>query len=156
MSIIKERVTHHYDGDLVVFLIGMRVNRWWRPDLWVPVFREMGPMLTELFTDPESGLLGVRFTMGLRGPTLVQYWSSVDKLYAYASAPTAAHRPAWARFNKLVRKAPGAVGIWHETFTVAKAESIYVGLPPSGLAKATTLVPVTPRLDRARDRYDAA
>lgn len=155
MSIINERVTHHHEGELVVFLIGMRVNRWWRPDLWLPVFGEMGPMLTELSKDPESGFLGFRTAMGLRGPTLIQYWDSVDKLYTYASNPAAAHRPAWSRFNRRARKAPGTVGIWHETFTVARAESIYVGMPPVGLAKATSLVPVTKRLDRARDRHAA-
>ena len=42
------RMTHDHDGELVVFLIGMRINRWWRPDLWLPVFNAMPPMLAEL------------------------------------------------------------------------------------------------------------
>ncbi len=29
---------HTHDGELAVFLIGMRVNHPWRPDLWGPVF----------------------------------------------------------------------------------------------------------------------
>ncbi|MFE7631862.1 monooxygenase family protein [Kocuria sp. NPDC057446] len=74
------------------------------------------------------------------------------ELYAYASQPHARHRPAWATFNRLARKASATVGIRHETFVVARAESVYVGMPPSGLAEATTTVPVTARSDRAVDR----
>jgi Domain of unknown function (DUF4188) len=47
------RMTHDYDGDLVVYLIGMRINRPWRPDLWLPVFSAMPRMLAELMKDKE-------------------------------------------------------------------------------------------------------
>jgi hypothetical protein len=154
-DIIPARMTHDYDGDLVVFLIGMRINKPWRPDLWMPVFLAMGPMLAELSKDKDSGLLGYRMTFGARGPLLVQYWNSHEKLYAYASDRTAAHRPAWAAFNRRVRKAPGAVGIWHETYVVERAESIYSGMPASGLAAATSIVPVARRGETARQRLDA-
>ena len=147
------RITHDYDGELVVFLIGMRINRWWRPDLWLPVFNAMPPMLAELAKDPDSGMLGYRLTMGEGGPLVVMYWNSRDKLYAYASRPDARHRPAWARFNQRARRAPGAVGIWHETFQVAVAESVYAGMPIRGLAKATAAIPVGRRGDRAPDRF---
>ncbi len=146
------RMTHRYTGELVVFLIGMRINKPWRVDQWLPVFRAMTPMLTELFTDQESGLMGYRFTLTGGGPLLVQYWSSQEKLYRYASEPQSAHRPAWAEFNTRARRAPGAVGIWHETYLVDRAETMYVGVPVSGLAKATEAVAVTSRSDRARDR----
>ena len=154
-DIIPARMTHDYDGDLVVFLIGMRINKPWRPDLWMPVFLAMGPMLAELSKDKDSGLLGYRMTFGAGGPLLVQYWNSHEKLYAYASDRTAAHRPAWAAFNRRVRKAPGAVGIWHETYVVERAESIYSGMPASGLAAATSIVPVARRGETARQRLDA-
>lgn len=147
------RTTHSYDGgELVVFLIGMRINKPWRVREWLPVFRAMPPMLEELSTDPDSGLLGYRMTVGAGGPTIIQYWSSAEQLYAYASDPGARHRPAWAAFNRLARRAPGAVGIWHETFVVERAESVYVDMPATGLAKATAVVPVSPRGDRGTDR----
>jgi hypothetical protein len=148
-------MTHRHDGDLVVFLIGMRINKVWRPDLWLPVFRAMPGMLAELARDPESGFLGSRLIFDPRGPWLVQYWNSVEKLYDYASNRDATHRPAWTAFNKRARKAPGAVGIWHETFEVARAESIYVGMPSSGLAAATEVIPVARRKDRAAERLAA-
>ena len=154
-DIIPSRMTHDYDGELVVYLIGMRINKAWRPDLWLPVFNAMPKMLAELSKDKDSGLLGYRLTLGAGGPLVVQYWSSHEKLYAYASERNAAHRPAWAAFNRLARKAPGAVGIWHETYLVERAETIYAGMPVSGLAAATSAIPVARRGETAAERLGA-
>ena len=154
--ILAQRMTHHHEGALVVFLIGMRINRPWRPDLWLPAFAAMPRMLAELSADPASGLLGYRLTFGAGGPLVVQYWQSAEQLYAYASEPDAAHRPAWADFNRRARRGPGSVGIWHETYVVDTAESMYVGMPVAGLAKATGSRPVTAAGNRAADRLAAA
>lgn len=151
-SINPRRMTHRWDGELVVFHIGMTINKWWRPDQWMPLMSDMPKMLRELSTDPDSGLLGFTMLLGARGPYLVQYWSSLDKLYTYASAPAQEHRPAWTRFNKRARTVPGAVGIWHETHVVERAETIYVATPPMGLPRATETVPIASRHDRARAR----
>ncbi len=107
-------------------------------------------MLRELTRDPELGLLGYQMTIGSRGPTVIQYWSSLDKLYAYASKSDAEHRPAWAEFNRRAAKAKGAVGVWHETYAVDKSESIYVEAPRMGLAKATEHVEVVRNSARER------
>jgi len=146
------RCTHQHDGDLVVFLIGMTINKPWRPDLWVPVFTAMPRMLTELSDADDSGLLGYEYLLMGPNPTVLQYWNSLDKLYAYASGRDGLHLPAWRRFNNLARKNPGAVGIWHETHVVERAESIYNAAGDIGLAKATSRVPVTPARNRARQR----
>ncbi|WZO47876.1 DUF4188 domain-containing protein [Microbacterium sp. LWH11-1.2] len=53
----------------------------------------------------------------------------------------------------MARKAPGAVGIWHETFLVDRAETVYVSIKPMGLPKATELVEVGKRQDRAQARF---
>ena len=150
--IAQGRWTHTHEGDLTVFLIGMRINRPWRPDAWFPVLAAMGPMLAELARDPGSGLLGYRMTLGWRGPVLVQYWRTVEDVYRYATDSGSLHRPAWSAFNRRARRVPGAVGIWHETYEVARAESVYVDLPVQGLAAATGARPVTGRLDRAAAR----
>lgn len=151
--VLKGRMTHRHDGELVVFHIGMQIGHWWRPDVWLPAFMAMPRMLRELMTDADSGLLGFELLLGSGGPYVVQYWSSVDKLYAYASNPSQEHRPAWTRFNQSARKAVGAVGIWHETFLVERAESIYVSTKPMGLLKATELVEVGRHHDRAQARF---
>jgi Domain of unknown function (DUF4188) len=137
--------------ELTVFLIGMRINRWWRPDAWLPTAASMGPMLAELSRDPEAGLLGFRTWVGLGEVMVVQYWRSPEHLYRYASDRSASHRPAWAAYNRRVRRVPGAVGIWHETFPVTSAESLYGDMPPSGLAAALGVRPVSDA-SRARQR----
>ena len=148
------RWTHQHDGDVVVFLIGMRVNRWHRVRAWWPTFAAMGPMVRELYADPQSGLLGHRTTLAAGGPMLVQYWRSMDHLLAYAHDTGQHHRPSWQSFNAGARRAGDAVGIWHETYVVPAGghESMYVGVPVQGLAKATEQVPVGPRSDSASQR----
>lgn len=146
--------TDALDGGVVVFLIGMRVNRWWRPDLWVPIVRSMGRMLRELATRREEvGFLGFLPT-GLANPVvLVQYWSSVEHLQRFATDPDLPHAKAWQEFNRRARRT-NAVGIWHETYVVAAGahESIYVNMPPFGLGGAVGVRPATGGRARAQGR----
>ena len=44
----KGRWTAEIEGDFVVFLIGMRVNKPWKVHKWLPVFLAMPRMLKEL------------------------------------------------------------------------------------------------------------
>lgn len=90
---------------MVVFLIGMRVNRWRAVRHWLPVIAAMPRMLKELSRDGESGLLGLRGLGG--GPRVhgvVQYWESHEKLLAYASAQGREHpRQRGARMLSMMR-----------------------------------------------------
>lgn len=142
-KVIPGRVTHQHNGEIVVFLIGMTINKLWRPDLWWPAFRAMPKMLRELSDAEDSGLLGHRLMLEGRNPTLIQYWDSLDRLYAYASAREAEHWPAWRAFNRRAMRASDAVGIWHETYLSSYAETVYVNTPELGLAKFTDLSPLT-------------
>ncbi len=54
------RMTAEIDGDFVVFLIGMRVNRPWKIHKWWPVAMAMPKMLAELAAHPEYGCLATR------------------------------------------------------------------------------------------------
>ena len=54
----SSRMTARMDRPFVVFLIGMRVNRWWRPDPWLPVAMAMPRMMKELEARPAPGLRG--------------------------------------------------------------------------------------------------
>lgn len=152
---IEGRMTAEHEEGIVVFLIGMRVNNYRAVRSWLPVARAMGPMISELAQDPDSGLLGYKaLRAGLREAYLVQYWESKEKLLAYASAPDRGHRPAWAAFNRRLREGRGKVGFWHETYVVPAGshESIYMNMPPYGLAAATGVTPVARRGNRAADR----
>ncbi len=115
---IDKRVTADIEGDFVVFLIGMRINRFWKVWKWLPVFFAMPRMLRELERKPESGFLGANQYFGSpRRPLTVQYWRSFEQLESYARSRDAAHWPAWVAFNKRVAS-NGDVGIWHETYLV--------------------------------------
>src|SRR5262245_1734634 len=140
-AIIPQRVHGTVDGEVIVFLIGMRVNRWWKVHKWMPVAAAMPRMLKELESHPELGFLGAEQWFG-RTTIMVQYWRSMEALMGYARARTSEHLPAWRRFNKLVGTS-GDVGIWHETYRVRPGdyENVYVNMMPFGLGKAGRLAP---------------
>lgn len=152
-KVIEDRMTATRDDGIVVFLIGMRINSWWKIHRWLPVSRAMPRMLKELFDNPDSGLLGATFALTWQGPLIVQYWSSLDKLLSYAADRGAAHYPAWAAFNRSIGTG-GDVGIWHETYSVPRGnfESIYVNMPPFGLGTVGQLEPARGGRSRARGR----
>ncbi|HWE18532.1 MAG TPA: DUF4188 domain-containing protein [Hyphomicrobiaceae bacterium] len=153
-TVIAKRVAAHIDGDFVVFLIGMRINKLWKLHKWFPVFRAMGRMLKELSARPDSGLLGFRHIGGL---TFVQYWRSFEHLEAYARNPDQSHWPAWTAFNRRTKSSRGDVGIWHETYLVpaGRYEAIYSGMPPFGLGKVGRLIDAQGTRESARGRLDA-
>jgi hypothetical protein len=152
-KIVPARMTADLDGEFVVFLIGMRINKLWKLHRWIPVAMAMGPMLATLSKHPELGLLGYRLTIGWRGPTLIQYWRSAELLQKFARDTDNPHLEPWRAFNRKVGTS-GDVGIWHETYVVPPGvhESIYVNMPRMGLAAAGEHLPVARRGDRAADR----
>jgi len=153
-KIIPGRMTAAFSGPLVVFVIGMRINRLHRIDKWLPVARAMGPMVAELSRDPGSGFLGAETMLaGLRTVLLIQYWRDFDSLEGYARARDRNHWPAWTAFNRAVG-ADGSVGIFHETYAVPDraSETIYANMPPFGLGKVSGLVPATGSRNEARAR----
>lgn len=158
MHIDPRRMTAHIEGDFVVFLIGMRVNSWWRVGDRLPVARAMPRMMAELQRSPELGLLGHEQWFSKRIAILVQYWRSLDQLMAYAHSRDAAHLPAWRAFNQRMARAGRGVGIWHETYRVAAGqyEAIYRNMPAFGLGKATTLVEAAGARTTARGRLGQA
>lgn len=153
-EIIKQRVTAKIDGEFVVFLIGMRINTWWKPHKWLPVMFAMRRMLKELQVNPESGLLSEQTWLG-RTTLTIQYWRSFEQLEAYAKDKNQAHFPEWVRFNKLVSHS-GDVGIWHETYLCQSenCESIYNNMPRFGLAKAGDYLSITPESLTAKHRLN--
>jgi hypothetical protein len=149
-QIISERVAAEMEGDFVVFVIGMRINRLWKLHKWVRVFRAMPRMLKEPEQQPESGFLG-SVSGGL---LIVQYWRSFEHLEAYARSHDHLHWPAWVACNKRMRDSRGDVGIWHETYIVraGQYEAVYSGMPRWGLGRAGALVPASGRKESARGR----
>lgn len=157
MAIIPGRVTAAYEGPIVVFVIGMRINHFHRFGKWMPVARAMGPMIEELAANPDSGFLGAKNMLAdLRTVVLIQYWRDFDSLEAYARDREQKHWPAWTAFNKAVGS-DGTVGIFHETYCVEAGayETIYGNMPEFGLGRVAGTVPATGSRNEARNRMRA-
>lgn len=152
-KIFNGRYTAKAEEPFVVFLIGMRINKWWRFDKWIPVANAMTPMMQMLFTHPEKGFLHAEFYWNFSGPVIIQYWRSFEDLERFARNPSDPHLAPWKKFNQAVG-ADGIVGIWHETYTVNpdQFESVYGNMPRFGLAAAMGHVPATGRRETARLR----
>lgn len=148
----RERMTARLDGDFAVFMIGARINNPLQVRKWWSVMTAMPRMLTELYQQPDLGLLSHEMWVS-RTIILVQYWRSLDALLSYAKAREAEHLPAWRDFNKSIGN-DGSVGIWHETYLAGPGthENVYVNMPPFGLGKAGELVEARAGLQSAAGR----
>jgi hypothetical protein len=152
-NVISRGVTAEIEGEFVVFLIGMRINRFLKPWKWLPVFAAMPRTIRELEARPESGFLGATQCFAEpRRPLLVQYWRSFGQLEGYARSKDNEHWPAWVAFNRRVGSS-GDVGIWHETYLVPAGayECVYNNMPPIGLGRSqsSSRLPVARRALRA-------
>ncbi len=151
-AVVQQRVTAQADGEFVVFLIGMRINRWWKIHKWLPIVLAMPRMLGELYKQEDLGLISHEQWFG-RTTMMVQYWRSFEHLEAFASSAAASHLPAWMTYNQSIGSR-GDVGIWHETYRSGPGqyECVYNNMPPFGLARAMTLVEATGPLQSAGSR----
>lgn len=110
-------------------------------------------MVRELVSEPDSGLLESRTTLGLgiRNVGFVQYWDSFEELRDYARDSDRLHFPAWQEYYE-----DAAVGIWHETYLVDpdEYETVYNNIPPFGLAasEATEIIPAADQHNTAAGR----
>ncbi|GLZ44872.1 hypothetical protein Acsp06_10570 [Actinomycetospora sp. NBRC 106375] len=158
---MNHRVSAEIEGEFVVFVLGMHINRPTRVRDWLPVVGAMRPMIKELQRQPELGLLRAEMGWMFGGPAVVQYWRSYDQLVAYARSAEALHVPAWRAFNRAARRTD-AVGVFHETYRVADGtwETVYSHMPAIGLRAATagrTLDATSTSASRIGDReHDTA
>jgi hypothetical protein len=133
MSTINRRITASIEGDFVVFIIGARLNRWWKLPKYLWFLSTMPKMLAEVAAKPESGFLGYE---PLNITTNVQYWRSLEQLTAYSRDRDQTHYPYWVKFNREIGS-NGDIGISHETYLVraGEYEAIYNNMPLYGLGK---------------------
>ncbi|MBN8208119.1 DUF4188 domain-containing protein [Bacillus sp. NTK071] len=144
-KIFPGRFTVESEDKFTVFIIGMRINKWWAIHKWLPVLLAMPPMIKELYVNKDLGCLSLENFFSLRTTLMIQYWRSEDDLLSYARS--AKHLKAWGDFNKRVGN-NSSVGIYHETYTISghNFETLYGNMPKFGLAKAinhTAVIPVT-------------
>src|SRR4051812_6091100 len=103
MTVHPGRFSAKLEGDFVVFIIGMGVNRPLQVRKWLPVSTAMPRMIRALERAPDSGFPPAARGIGSIGPSLVQYWRSFEHPERYARAADKGHLPAWRRFNQAVR-----------------------------------------------------
>lgn len=151
-SIFPGRHTADNSEDIVVFIIGMRINKRLSIHKWLPVFLAMPGMIKELHSlKEELGFHSSENYFGLRTTAMIQYWRSLDDLLEYSK--NGKHLKAWKKFNQLTAN-NDAVGIYHETYIISKGqyESIYVNMPQYGLGKAASHMPITPEQQTSKKR----
>ena len=160
-EVVRGRHTAAPDPDahagLVLFHIGMRINRLRAPRMWLPVLLAMPRMLRELSAHPELGLLSFEVFRSGRTFLVVQYWRDFAALDTWARSADDLHLPAWRAFNRAARSSD-AVGVFHETFMIGArgSETVYVDMPVMGMARATRHVPIARRGQSAAHRIDPA
>ena len=152
-KVVPGRFTAQTDEPFVVFLIGMRINRFFAFKKWLLGVMAMRSMLYVLNRHPGTGALGTQLFFYWRGIGAIQYWRSFDDLEKFAQSKDDPHLDAWRRFNKVIGT-DGSVGIWHETFLVeaGRYEGLYNNMPIFGLAAATEHIPAIGRRETARRR----
>jgi hypothetical protein len=157
-GVIEQKVTADRDDGFVVFHIGLRINALWKIHRWLPIFLIAPRMVRELVSEPESGLLESRTTVGpgIRNVGFVQYWESFEALRDYARDSDRLHFPAWQEYYEDGTKEDAAVGIWHETYLVEsdEYETVYNNMPPFGLAagETTEILPAADQHNTAAGR----
>ncbi len=156
MAKAPSRTTALIDGEYVVFLVGLHINKVWRPDRWMSTVMAGRTMDQALRKDPASGMLDSRLVVTGRGPMFIQIWRTFADLERFAHAENELHQRAWKKFYKTVGRS-GEVGLWHETYRVAPGayEAMYVNMPRFGLARAGEQAPVGRKGETARERLDA-
>ena len=139
VSINKQRMVPVIEEPFVVFLVGMRINKFWKVHKWLPLYLKMSKIAKELSNMPDIGFMGHESWMG--NPRLIiQYWRSYDELQAYARSKDATHFPTWVSFNETIGRSAD-IGIWHEVYVIepGHCEAVYTHMPAFGLGKATRL-----------------
>jgi Monooxygenase af470-like len=154
--VVSGRMTANLDGEFVVFLIGMRINKPWKVHKWWPVFVAMPRMIRRL-SHEDLGMLSYHIALRPSGPILVQYWRSTEQLQAFARDSLLPHLAAWRMFNRRVGFT-GDVGFWHETYVVrpGQYETVYGNMPRFGLAVAGQHLPVRRKGESSADRLRPA
>ena len=86
-SSYPKRLAAEMDGEFVVYINGMRLNKLRALHKYIIAGRKLAAMFDRLEADPDSGFLGYEPAIrGLRSGAAIQYWRSLEDLRAFAQA----------------------------------------------------------------------
>jgi hypothetical protein len=132
--------------DLVVIYLGMRVNS----VRGIKTLLSFGPKIKKAVEQkPDGLLLHENLLMSFFPPHagMRQYWRDFDSLEKWARS--GAHGQWWKGFLR----DRGGTGFWHETyFRGGQIESVYIDMPPIGLARFAPVEPARGSMFSARRR----
>jgi hypothetical protein len=143
MSTYPKRLAAEMDGEFVVYINGMRLNKLRAIHKYLIAGRKLAAMFDRLEADPDSGFLGYEPAIrGLRSDAAIQYWRSLEDLRTFAQNSDDLHMPAWKWVNESIRK--GEIGFWAELYVIddENYETFYRDVPPIGLGQIADLVPM--------------
>jgi hypothetical protein len=149
-NVTAERVSAEMNGEFVVFLIEIEINRKWKIHKWLPVFRARKKMLEELMAHPELGCMSHKKSGGI----VILYWRTFEQLEYFARESDKELWPAWAAFNEKLEQSRGDVGVWREIYVIkpGQSETIESGTRALGLSKMGHLVSRSGPQSQAGDR----
>jgi len=139
LSTKADRMSAELDGEFVVFLIGVRINRVWKIHKWLPIFKARKKMLHELMAHPETGCVSHYQSGGIA----ILYWRTYEQLEYIARNPDKERWPAWASFHEKLDRSRGDVGVWREVYVIkpGQTEMVHGGTRALGLSKVGHRVP---------------
>lgn len=144
VPINRERMVAEIDGEYVVYINGMRLNKLRALPKYLRAGLKAAKMFERLEADPDSGFLGyLPAYMSLRSGAAIQYWRSLEDIKRFAQDPDDLHVPAWQWYDEEVGN-DGELGFWAELYVVKDGsfETFYRNMPPTGLGEHGSLVPM--------------
>jgi hypothetical protein len=157
VAIPKGRFTAASQDSVVVFLVGVRINKFLQIWRGLPFLIAMIRALWYLSKNEDAGMLKTEMCLCWRGAFALQYWRSFEDLERFARYDQAPHLVAWRNANKRLAKST-AIGIFHETYvtTPDTREVIYVNMDAWGMSEATkSHTSLSNAQNTARGRMDA-
>ena len=155
-KVFTGRYSADVEGDFVVFLIGMRINKPWDVRGWWHTFVVDAPDDQGARGEPRARPdLGAPGWFG--GPAVVQYWRSLRAARPLRAqrGPAATSPRGRSGTRPRGRPARSASGTRPTRCARASTRSIYGNMPRHGLATATAHVPVTAKGRSAARRIGA-
>jgi Domain of unknown function (DUF4188) len=98
--------------------VGIRINRLWRPDHWVPSVALMVLLAAKSSRHRPPSCLDQRFMVEPRGLSVIQYWRREDGLHRYLD-----HQRLWAPLQRRVAQSHDSVGFFSESYDTQRVES---------------------------------
>jgi hypothetical protein len=152
-GVFSGRYTAEMADPVILFAIGMRVNRLLAVHRWLlPTFNTLR-LWIHLKTSPPEGYLYGYLYLYWRGIGMMQYWKNFDSLEAFAHDMNQPHLKSWRQLA-VQTESDRTFGYWHETYEIEpdKTEAIYGSMPVFGLAAASNHVELKAKENSARGR----